>query len=56
MRNYSKLFGSLIGSVFGIATTFGVPLDWVTPEIQMAIATLLVALFGTWAAPANRID
>lgn len=53
MGNYSKLFGSLIGGVVGLAVTrFGLPAE-TAPEITGAITVLLSAA-ATWAFPANK--
>jgi len=54
MSNYSKLFGSLIGGVVGMLAAFGLNLDWLTPEVQTSIATVLGSLLGTFIAPANK--
>lgn len=54
MGNYSKLFGSLVGGVLGLAVSlFGLPAEWATPEIQGAITVLLGAA-ATFLFPANR--
>ena len=54
MANYSKLFGSLIGGAVGLMAAFGLPVDWLTPEVQATFATLLGSAFGTFLAPANK--
>jgi hypothetical protein len=52
MGNYSKLIGSIVGGVFGLLATFGLPVEWATPEIQGAIVTGMSAIF-TFIFPAN---
>ena len=54
MSNYSKLIGSAIGGLIGIAAAFGIPMDWATPEVQTAVATILGGLIGTFISPANK--
>jgi hypothetical protein len=53
MGNYSKLIGSIVGGVVGIAATFGLPAEWATPEIQGAIVVILSAI-ATFIFPANK--
>ena len=53
MSNYSKLFGSFIGSGLGLAAAFGINTDWMTPEVGGALIGVL-SLFGTFVAPANK--
>lgn len=53
MGNYSKLFGSVIGSLFGIAVSqWGLPETFASPEIQAGTITLFGAAF-TYFFPAN---
>lgn len=53
MGNYSKLIGSIVGGLVGIAASFGLPTEWATPEIQGAIVTLFSAV-ATFIFPANK--
>ena len=53
MSNYSKLFGSLIGSALGLGAAFGVDMDWMTPQVQGGLIGVM-SLIGTFAAPANK--
>ena len=53
MGNYSKAIGSFIGGLVGILAGFGIPVDWITPELQVAISTVLGSILGTYFAPKN---
>ena len=53
MSKFSKLFGALIGSLIGLGASFGLTFEWLTPEIQATIVTVLATL-GTFLAPANK--
>jgi hypothetical protein len=54
MGNYSKLIGSLVGGVIGIAVSrWGLPAEWATPEIQGAVTVILGAA-ATFIFPANK--
>ena len=54
MGNFSKLWGSLIGSAIGLGTGFGVlPEQFATPEIQGLLITVL-SIAGTFFAPKNN--
>lgn len=54
MGNYSKLVGSVVGSLLGIAvSSWGLPAELATPEIQVAIVALITGVV-TWAFPANK--
>lgn len=54
MANYSKLFGSILGSVLGIGVSKGVlPAEWATPDVQAAIMVLLSAA-AVYFFPANK--
>lgn len=51
---YSKMFGSIIGGVLGIAVSkFGLPAELASPEV-VGTLTALAAAFVTWLAPANQ--
>lgn len=52
MSNYSKLFGSLLGSLAGIGVSLGM-FDEPSPELVGALATVMAAAF-TYAFPANK--
>lgn len=54
MANLSKLFGSLLGSLVGIAGALGMEAAWATPELINALALLIATGLGTYLAPANR--
>lgn len=54
LSNYSKLIGSVVGAVAGLAVSYGIlPAELATAEIQAAVVVVLVGVF-TWAFPANR--
>lgn len=53
MGNYSKLIGSIVGGVVGIAVSFGLPAEWATPELQGAIVVVLSAI-ATFIFPSNK--
>ena len=54
LGNYSKLIGSLVGGIFGIAVSkFGLPDTWATPEVQGAVTVIMSAAF-TWLFPPNE--
>lgn len=52
--NYSKLLGSVVGSIFGIAVAANaLPAELATPEIQGAVVALITGVV-TYAFPANK--
>lgn len=53
MGNWSKLIGSLVGSVAGIAIALGLPETLAAPEIQAAVVLILTAI-ATALFPANK--
>ena len=53
MKNYSKLIGSVVGAVIGLAAAFGLDVEWMTPEVQGALVSVL-AIVGTFVAPSNK--
>lgn len=53
LGNYSKLIGSLVGFVAGVAVSYGLPAELATPEIQLSLTGLLVGV-ATWAFPKNK--
>ena len=53
MKNFSKLFGTMIGSGLGLAAQFGISTDWYTPEVS-GLAMLAGGLAGTYLAPSNK--
>lgn len=55
MGNYSKLIGSIVGAVFGIAVSFGLPEALASEEIKMSVVAILSAV-ATFAFPANRLS
>ncbi|WP_420415935.1 hypothetical protein [Marinovum algicola] len=55
MKNYSKLFGSIIGGLIGLGVSKGViPAEAQDPEVVAALTTLVCAAVATWAFPANK--
>ena len=52
MGRYSKLIGSVIGALVGIAAAFGINVEAFTPEIQASLIVVLTAI-GTYISPAN---
>lgn len=52
MKNYSKLIGSVIGALVGIAAAFGFNVEAFTLELQASLIVVLTAI-GTYIAPAN---
>ncbi len=53
MGNYSKLIGTLVGGIVGVlVSSFGLPADFATVEIQGAI-TVLIAGVAAFLFPAN---
>lgn len=54
MSNYSKLIGSVVGGVLGLAVAkWGLPAEWASPEMAAAI-TLILGSVATFAFPANK--
>jgi high-affinity Fe2+/Pb2+ permease len=54
MSNYSKLIGTVVGFLIGMAVTRGVlPAEWQQVEYIEAITLLISAAIGTWGAPKN---
>lgn len=54
LGNYSKLYGSLIGGVFGVLVSrLGLPAELASPDIQSAVIVLMSGLF-TYAFPRNK--
>ena len=52
MGRYSKLIGSVIGALVGIAAAFGINVEAFTPEIQASLIVVLTAI-GTYISPSN---
>lgn len=52
MMKYSKLIGSVVGALVGIAAAFGLNVEAFTPEVQASLIVVLTAI-GTFIAPAN---
>jgi hypothetical protein len=52
MKKYSKLVGSVVGALVGIAAAFGLNVEAFTPEVQASLIVVLTAI-GTFMAPAN---
>lgn len=54
LGNHSKLIGSIVGGILGIAVNKGVlPQEWATPDVQAAILVLFSAAM-TYFFPANK--
>ena len=54
MGNWSKLIGTLVGGLLGLAVNFGlIPDGAITADVQSALVVLLAAL-GTAIFPANK--
>lgn len=53
MKTYSKLIGTLVGAGVGMLGAFGIDTEWMTPEVQGALITML-SIAGTYFAPANK--
>ena len=52
LSGHSKLIGALLGGVLGVAASFGLPVDWATPELRGALVVLTASAF-VYAFPAN---
>jgi hypothetical protein len=52
MGRYSKLIGSVIGALVGVAAAFGINVEAFTPEIQASLIVVLTAI-GTYISPSN---
>jgi len=52
MGSSSKLIGSVIGALVGIAAAFGLNVEAFTPEVQASLIVVLAAI-GTYISPAN---
>ena len=52
MKKYSKLIGSVIGALLGIAAAFGLEVEAFTPEVQASLIVVMTAI-ATFIAPAN---
>lgn len=54
MSAYSKLIGTIIASLLGLAASkYGLPAEFNTPEVVGAL-TALAGAVGTYIAPANK--
>jgi hypothetical protein len=54
MMKYSKLIGSVVGALVGMATAFGLDVEAFTPEVQASLIVVLTAI-GTFIFPANAV-
>jgi hypothetical protein len=50
---YSKLLGTIIGALVGVAAALGFNVEAITPDVQAAIVTVFAAA-GTYFAPGNK--
>ena len=56
LTDYHKMIGTLVGAAIGAAVSLGVlPQEWATPEVQIAIVTL-ISVIGTYLAPKNTVN
>lgn len=53
LGNYSKAIGAIVGAVTGWAVSqFGLPAEWASPEINLAVTTIITTLV-VYIFPAN---
>ena len=55
MGNFSKLIGAVVGSLIGLAAALGIDAEFMTPEIQTTLVSVL-AVAATFFFPANKSE
>lgn len=54
MGNYSKLIGSIVGTVLSyVVAKFALPAEWASPSMVAAV-TLIVSAAAVYIFPANK--
>lgn len=51
--NYSKMIGSVVGFLMGVAVSYGLPAELADPEIQIGLTAVATGVV-TYLFPANK--